>query len=205
MEKNQYIRPKFSIICVDYEKHVPRKGMTNGLNSLVNQTFKDFELIICHDGPKKIPYEQEFDFFKFKNPVLFINTEKRINDWGHSSRDLAMRKAIGEYFFQFNIDNFLYPNCLERLNEEIVRSKRLVNIFSIIHHKHYLGSSNFKFPGLPPIHDNIDAIQLVAHRIVWINQGYWYNKEKDSDGIIYENICKKYPYSHIDEILAENF
>jgi hypothetical protein len=55
-------RPRFSIIAVDYEKHVPRAGMVRGLESLAKQTFKDFELVICHDGPKETPYEDEIDF-----------------------------------------------------------------------------------------------------------------------------------------------
>jgi hypothetical protein len=197
--------PKFSIIAVDYEKHVPRNGMVNGLKSLVNQTFKDFELIICHDGPKEVPYSEEFDFSQFKNKPVFMNTPVRMNDWGHSSRDMAMKKAKGEYFFQFNIDNILYPNCLEKINEEIEEADSKIIIFSIIHHKHFPGSFNFIFTGLPPIANNIDAMQLVAHRGIWGREGYWYNKEPASDGIIYEKMCQKYSYVSIPEALGENF
>jgi len=48
-------------------------------------------------------------------------------------------------------------------------------------------------------------MQLVAHRDIWENVDYWYNKEITSDGIIYERICKEYPWVHFDEILAENY
>jgi glycosyltransferase involved in cell wall biosynthesis len=63
-------RPKFSIIAVDYEKHVPRDGFRKGIESLANQTFKDFELIICHDGPKEVPYSDEIDFAALKDKLV---------------------------------------------------------------------------------------------------------------------------------------
>lgn len=193
---------KFSIIAVDYEFHVPRPGMKQGLNSLLNQTFDDYELLIAHDGPKGLKYQDEFDLTQFKNKPIVMNTNQRYNDWGHTLRDTAMKLASGEYFFHFNIDNQLYPNCLETISQKIDDTSSSVVIFSI---KHFKAAGDTKFTGLPPTHCHIDAIQLVAHRNVWKNIGYWYNKETTSDGIIYERICNEYPYVHIDEILAENY
>lgn len=192
---------RFSIIAVDYEHHVNRAGMQTGLQHLSEQTFKDYELIVIHDGPKNIPYDEEFDFSVFPS-VKFLYNPERIGDWGHTGRDLGMRNASGEYFFHFNIDNYLYPNCLERISEEIDQTGSQVVIYSILHYKAAGGN---KFTGLPPVHCMIDAMQLVAHRNVWENVGYWYTREGTSDGIIYERICKEYPWVHIDEILAENY
>lgn len=195
--------PKFSIIAVDYEHHVPRPGMKQGLHSLATQTFKDFELIIVHDGKKNIPYEEEFDFSVLQNPPIFLNTPERMNNWGHSGRDLGMRNATGEYFLHFNIDNLLYANCLEKISNKIDESQLQIIIYSIIHYK--AAGADFKFTGLPPVHCMIDAMQLVAHRDIWKEMNYWYNTETTSDGIIYEEMCKRYPYVHIDEVLAENY
>lgn len=197
------VSPRFSIIAVDYELHVPRPGMKQGLHSLANQTFDDFELIIIHDGPKNIPYHEEFDLSVFKNEPIILNTPERMNDWGHSGRDMGMRLASGEYFFHFNIDNLLYKNCLETISNKIDETGTLVTIFSILHYK--INGGTVPFHGLPPKHCCIDAIQLVAHRSIWENIGYWYNKESTSDGIIYEKICNEYPWVHIDEVLAENY
>lgn len=194
--------PKFSIIAVDYEFHVPRDGMKKGLDSLKNQTFKDFELIIIHDGNKTIPYHEEYDFIGFKNPVKILNTPFRFNDWGHSSRDLGMRNAIGDYFIQFNIDNFFYPTAFEKISQKIDETFSSVVIFTVRHFK-LLGGGELS--GLPPRQYYIDAMQLVAHRNVWDNIGYWYNRTETSDGIIYQNLCEIYEYTHIPECLGENY
>ena len=50
---------KFGIIAVDYEGHVPRDGMVNGLKSLSAQTYRCFDVFICHDGEKSTPYSDE--------------------------------------------------------------------------------------------------------------------------------------------------
>ena len=44
-------------------------------------------------------------------------------------------------------------------------------------------------------------MQLVASRKVWEEVGYWYSKEEDSDGIIYEEMCKNRKYN----ILENNY
>lgn len=194
--------PRFSIIAVDYEYHVPRPGMHHGLQSLLDQTFDDYELIIVHDGPKGIPYEEECDLTRFKHPVKILNTPERMNDWGHSGRDLGMRHATGDYFLHFNIDNKLYPECLQRISDKIDETGSPVVIFSILHFKAAGGN---KFTGVPPRVCHIDALQLVASREVWENVGYWYTKEGISDGIIYEEIGNRFPWVSIDEVLAENY
>ena len=194
-------RTKFSVIAVDYENHVPRQGMVNGLKSLAEQTFKDFELIICHDGPKQIPYEEEINFKELGLSPIIINTAEHMGNWGHSSRDLSMRQANGEYFIQFNIDNKFYPDAFEKINNCIEETSSSVVIFTIIHHK----EGGRVFSGLPPTVAWIDCMQLVAHSNIWEEIGYWYDTANASDGNIYSRIGREYPYVHIEECLGENY
>lgn len=211
-------RPKFSVIAVDYEFHVPRPGMQAGLQSLANQTFKDFELIICHDGIKHIDYHEEFDFNAAGIDPIIINTPERMNNWGHSGRDMAMRQASGEYFIQFNIDNIFYPEAFEKIKNKFDQTDRKIIIFQIMHWKwlHHLKSRNGLTPvnksnraealfrGIPPVFCNIDCMQLVAHRDIWEEMNYWYDTDINSDGIIYEEMCKRYAWEELDECLGEN-
>ena len=217
---------KFSIIAVDYENHVHRQGMVNGLKSLAEQSFQDFELIICHDGPKQISYEKEINFKELGLSPIIINTPQHMGNWGHSSRDMAMRQASGEFFIHFNIDNLLYPNCLEKINNKIEETNSKIIIFSIIHHKinalrrgyilnqcaeGWVAESwvpedkTLFFTGIPPVYCNIDALQLVAHRKIWENNDYWNDYHEQSDSKIYERFCKENEYVHIPDILGENF
>jgi hypothetical protein len=73
--------------------------MRRGLQSLADQTFKDYELIICHDGPKSIPYENEIDFKEMGLDPIIINTEQWHGRFGHPSRDKAMRYSYRSILF----------------------------------------------------------------------------------------------------------
>jgi glycosyltransferase involved in cell wall biosynthesis len=196
----------FTIIAVDYEHHVPRDGMRAGLQSLADQTFKDFELIIVHDGPKVIPYEDEVDFEAMGlDNVKIMNTAERMNNWGHSGRDLGMREASGEFFLQFNIDNKLYPHALETIFKAIEAEPEIaIFIFTVLHYK---ANGGLPFFGVPPAWCNIDCMQLVARRDVWRDVGFWWNLEPTGDGRIYEDMCSTRPWRHIgyDLVLGENY
>lgn len=194
--------PKFSVIAVDYEHHVARNNMLHGIESLANQTFKDFELIICHDGPRQGSYDVEVDFKALGLDPVIINTPVRMGDWGHSSRDLAMRQATGDYFIQFNIDNIFYDyafgilsNFLDEIEEDIV-------IFQV---RHWKAAGGEVFRGIPPVHCGIDCMQLVASADIWKEVGYWYRKEATSDGLIYQAMCDRFPWVELPALLGENF
>ena len=199
-------RPKFSVIAVDYDQHVPRDGMRAGLQSLADQTFKDFELVIVHDGPKSTPYEDEVDFKALGLSPVILNTPERMNNWGHSGRDLGMRHATGDYFVQFNIDNRFFPGAFKFISDGIdeTTTGEEIFIFTIRHFKHTGGRP---FYGVPPVHCAIDAMQLVAHRDIWEDMDYWYKTEPTSDGMIYEEMCHRFPYKHLgyDSILGDNY
>jgi hypothetical protein len=194
--------PKFSIIAVDYEFHVPRPGMRAGLDSLAAQHFDDFEIVYVHDGPKGAPLEHEYDLSKFKHPVKILNTPEHMGHWGHYSRDFGMRNASGEYFLHFNIDNVLYPEALQVISDTLDNHPGNMVIFAV---RHFKAAAGQIFSGLPPTHCHIDAMQLIASKSVWENAGYWYTYEGTSDGIIYEKICAENPYVHIPQCLGENY
>ena len=194
--------PRFSIIATDYEHYIPRDLAQRGLNSLLAQTFDDYELLIVHDGPKDVPYEEEFDMSGFKN-LRVINTPARMNNLGNSSRELGVREAAGDYILHFNIDNILYPECLQTVSDKIDATGSKVVIFCIKHFK-WDGGRN-AFTGVPPISCNIDNLQLVASRGAWQLVGANYNNGYISDSVIYERMCKVYPWVHINKILAENY
>jgi len=192
--------PKFSVICTDYEKWISRDEMREGIKSLKDQTFKDFELIVVHDGPKEIPYSDEVDFGGLD--VKFLSTPEHMNNWGHSSRKLGMESASGEYFINFNINNIFYYDSFEKLNDILGRIEEKVVVFQIMYPKH-IGEAT-PFTGIPPVHCNIDCMQLIAHRDIWKAIGWWYKFDMSSDGMLYEEICTKYPWFEFPNVLGVN-
>lgn len=201
--------PKFTIIATDAEHHVPRAGMREGIESLNRQTFKDFELLIIHDGPREGSYDNELG--DVPENTGFICTDKHYGiygtdefyagyGWGHHSRDLGIKQASGDYILHFNIDNVLYPNALQIISDTIDATESDVVIFACTHEK--FGVKYFS--GIPPVMGKIDLLQCVASKKAWESIGGWHRYDHSADGFLFEEIIKKYGYVHIPEVLGEN-
>src|SRR6266542_4028316 len=50
------VMPRFSLIVVDCDVHTARESTLMGMESIFSQTFKDFEMILFHDGFKHLLY-----------------------------------------------------------------------------------------------------------------------------------------------------
>lgn len=196
------MNPKFSIIVVDCDSHTPRESAKRGLDSILSQTFRDFEVIFVHNGLKQKPYEKEFDLSAIEK-VKTIYMKERFNDWGNTSRNYGMRIADGEYILNFNIDNLLYPTCLEKVNECLEKDnvRKEIVIFTIIHHK----NAERILTGNPVLFQHIDCLQVIASRKAWESIGFWHRNEYEADGYLYVELSSKYKPFYIEETLAENF
>jgi hypothetical protein len=195
--------PRFSLIVVDCDDHTPRESAKKGIDSILSQTFKDFELVLVHDGFKRIPYEAEFDLSGVDR-VKTIYSKTRFNDWGHSLRKIGMRVAAGDYFVNFNIDNVLYPDCLGKVDELLGKDGdgNDVVIFKIVNHKR---GTDVVRTGRPVGVGSIDCLQLIASGRAWKSIGYWHRTDYEADGHLYAQLASKYPPLYLDEILGENF
>jgi glycosyl transferase family 2 len=213
-------RPKFSVIVVHYQGVNSHEVFCRGIDSLMAQSFKDMEILAYHDGPLLDP--------RIKMPVPITCTERRYGDWGHSLRDRGIREASGEYIVHFNADNILYPNALEEIAREIARPPRIFDergraldtddiiIFPIL----MRGLQKFRnlmvmykddpsfyliLTGNPPAVHNIDCMQLVMKRELWLREGGWYDKRDSSDGHMYQAFAQKYGYRTVGPVLGEHY
>jgi glycosyltransferase involved in cell wall biosynthesis len=212
--------PLFSIIMVHYQGSVSRQAFARSVESIQAQTFKDFELICYHDGPLLDPAAPQ--------PVKIRCTARRHNDWGHSLRDIGIREARGQYIVHLNADNVLYPHALQAIAAEIRRPAIVLTangrqldldnivIFPIVMHDHVRFMYNvMRLPpasgrsliltGNPPIPGNIDCMQLVMKRSLWLAEGSWYDKSKESDSLMYQLLAPKYGYRTVGQVLGEHF
>jgi hypothetical protein len=212
--------PTFSIIVVDYQGVNSHTTYLRGLESIEAQTYRDFEVLCYHDGPLLRPHE------RFPRPV--ICTDRRHNDWGHSLRDIGMRQARGDYILHFNADNVLYPDALEEIAKEIRRQPRLIDgsqspldtndivifpikMWNLIKFRELTlqmkGEPSFfvTLNGIPPVVKNIDCMQLVMKRALWLQEGGWHDRRELGDGHMYERFASKYGYRNVGPVLGEHF
>ena len=198
--------PKFTIIATDAENHVPRNKMKQGVRSILNQTFTDYELLIIHDGPRSKEFELDLP-----DNARLIETDQFYGiygleefyagyGWGHHSRDLGIKEAKGDYILHFNIDNTLYPHALQTISDVIDKTKEDVVIYACTHEK--FGVKYFS--GVPPVMGKVDLLQCVASKKAWDSIGGWHRYDHSADGFLFEEIISRYGYTHITEVLGEN-
>lgn len=242
---------KFSVIVPHYDKSITDATFCEGIQCLLDQTYKNFETLIYHDGPLSRPLPDIYK--KLPNHRVFV-TQRRENNWGHGNRDRGIKQAEGEYIVHLNPDNLLYNNALEEIvktsekpfseypcllvdkktkrsaghlnkqaDKKILEKYLLIGTNNIIiipihmqgHFRYGLynfGSSrNMKFKnhkqiftGDPAIKNNIDCMQLVMKRELWLSYGGWYDKSKESDGNMYMKFVHENGARYCDKVLGEH-
>lgn len=85
------------------------------LNSLVNQTDKDFEVIIVNDGSTDDSQEIIDKYVSENNNMHFFIKE---NGGLASARNFGLEKATGEYVLFLDSDDYYEPNTIEILKRE---------------------------------------------------------------------------------------
>lgn len=102
MEKVSVIIP-----CYNVEKYIEQC-----LNSVINQTYNNMEIICVDDGSTDSTKQIIQNFMKIDDRICLIEQE---NQYAGVARNNGLKKAEGEYIFFYDGDDFLCKEMLEKL------------------------------------------------------------------------------------------
>lgn len=108
--------PKISVIIPVYnvEKYLGRC-----LDSVINQSFRDFELILINDGSKDDSLSICNDYSAADSRITVIDQP---NQGSSIARNTGLDVAKGDYIIHIDSDDWLELNMLERLYETAVKT-----------------------------------------------------------------------------------
>lgn len=98
--------PLVSVIIAAYNCD---KYINQCIDSLLNQSFKNFEIIVVDDGSTDRTYSI-LNEYKTKNKNLYIYRQK--NKYAGVARNNGLSRAKGEYVLFLDADDFFEPNML---------------------------------------------------------------------------------------------
>ena len=117
-------QPKVSVIIPSYNRF---KYLKNALDSVLNQTYKNYEIIVVNDGSD----EKEYYENNFETPIKIVHLDRNETpDWGGSrqpNRNIAANIAEGKYLAFLDDDDIWLP---EKLNIQVNFMENSLNKFS---------------------------------------------------------------------------
>ena len=108
--------PKYSIIIPVYNTEAYLKKC---LDSIINQTYKDFEIIVVNDGTKDNS-QDIIDMYVDK--YEYVKSIVQENQGLSVARNNGIKKARGKYFLVLDSDDYFEIGLLEELNKELEKN-----------------------------------------------------------------------------------
>lgn len=117
---------KFSIIMQSLISEYPNSArdketkLLRAVDSVLNQTLQDFELIVVSDNCQKTVdiIQQNYDISE--RLMLFKNVrERNTKQWSSECRNIGIEESRGEYLLYLDNDDYFTPDYLELLDCEI--------------------------------------------------------------------------------------
>lgn len=102
--------------------------LEDALDSLINQSLDNFEVICVNDGSKDNSLEILNEYAKCDSRFKIINKE---NGGCGSARNRALDESVGDYVYFFDPDDYILPNTFEELYNNAVNNDSDLVIFKI--------------------------------------------------------------------------
>lgn len=112
--------PSISVLVAVYNA---RDYIEKCILSIINQTFRDFELILTDDRGNDDSFDLACNIIE--SSWLSGNTRYIINDINKGiamSRQAALENAVGEYVIYLDCDDYFEPDLLEEMHKSVVRN-----------------------------------------------------------------------------------
>lgn len=122
------MKKRFSVIICAYNIEA---YVSKAIESVLNQTFKDYELILVNDGSKDntLNILKEYES---KNGDRIKVIDNVINLGLSKSRNIAISQANGEYIVHLDGDDLFYePDTLKKINNTIGEDGADVTYFGV--------------------------------------------------------------------------
>ena len=191
-EKNEKIR--FSVIMCAYNLE---KIVGTAIDSVLEEKFKNFELILVNDGSADKTLNVLKKYERKDSRVKVINNEKNIGL--SASRNRAIEQAKGEYIVHLDGDDTLYNrDTLGKIDETIGDEKVDITYFGV----QYVGGTNKAY--LPNARNSTKEARIVCDMHFAVASKVWrreFLKENNLtfiEGMYYEDMV----YSIKGAILA---
>ena len=115
---------KFSVIIPTYKKE--KQFLIDAINSVLNQTYKNYEIIVVDDNEKDIycKYSREVEqLYKNNKKIKIIYNNK--NKGANYSRNIGIKNSSGEIISFLDSDDEWYDNYLEKTFNKMQEDNRL--------------------------------------------------------------------------------
>lgn len=190
---------KVSIIVPVYRT---KDTLVECVNSLLNQTLEQIEIILVDDGsPDKSG--SMCDSFLYDERVKVIHKE---NGGLSSARNAGIKAATGEYIGFVDSDDYIHPDMYRQLYEKIREEKSDICICSHFTvddagniHEHY-------FQGMPEKLSREDIIKYLVLPLIGMKQG---SNDEEVEGFVCRNLYRRelifeYEFKSEREYFAED-
>lgn len=134
--------PKVSVVMSVYKE--PLNWIQESIDSILQQTFTDFEFIIINDNPGREELLAFLESNRVKDErIIIINNEKNIGLTRSLNKGIAISQ--GEYVARMDADDISVPERFEK-QVKLLNSHKNVGVCGS--HIHYFGASDYicKYP-----------------------------------------------------------
>lgn len=94
--------------------------------SLIMQTYKDWKLLLIHDGPEESGGVAAFINAVNDDRITYLETPQKVGNWGHAIRSEYINKVKTEYLIITNPDNYYVPVFLEYMLKPFTPGRNIV-------------------------------------------------------------------------------
>ena len=191
-----------NLITVYIVNHNYGKYILKSINSVLQQSYKNFELIIIDDfssdNSKSI-----IDKFNNHKKVRIIYNKKKFGLI--KSANISIKASKGEYILRLDADDFLHKNALQILLNEIIKKRDIALVYSdyynvdeknavlSLNKQFFVGSKKYLNQKVPH-----GACSLIRKNILFDVGLYDENLDRQDGYDIWYKISNLYKIVHVD-------